>query len=476
MVRVFGAPLLGYCCAQASLPGKSDRMLPFASPKVFRVLALAAILGSAVIAWGAPIEDLGGTRSTTSSDGDLPEIKRAREAFDKGKIAECTRHLEAAVRKVPALPPPKLMLVRLYLQNGKTAQGKALLEKCATQHGGHPEVYLVFGNIAMDEGRLTDAMLHFEKALTVGTPEGWAVEQQRNLYRESFAGQAAVSERREDWFKAQVALSQWSKIEPANAQVRDRWGVALFMLGREQEAFDQFQTSVRQDSTNNPPEVSMAVMYVRRQDYDKARQAFESAVKKYPEDGRVHFEYANMLLLIDEAAQAKEHADKAAEMGIANSTLSMQRGYIARQLGDLAGAEKHFSDVLDKEPSHFEAMNQLALTLADQKDDAKKKRALALAELNVKRFPKSSYSHSTLGWVYYRMGRLDEAHRSLHYAGTQAKVRSETIYYLARVLWDKGKKSDVRLLAEKMKEVIAQPGLFVLRPEVKKWMETTSLN
>jgi Tfp pilus assembly protein PilF len=434
------------------------------------------LLSSAAIASAAPIDDLGGISGRASGNTELPELLAAREAFRKGQLAECNNMLEAAVQKAPSLPPTKLMLARLFLQNGKIPQGKAMLEKCATEHSGHPEVYLAFGNIALEEGRLTDAMLHFERSIAVTLPEHWTPEQQRNLYRESFAGQALVSERREDWFRAQVALSQWSKIEPANAQVRDRWGVALFMLGREQEAFDQFKTSVRQDPTNNAPEVSMAVMYVRKQDYDKARQAFETAVKEYPEDGRVHFEYANMLLLLDEADKAKVHADKAAEMGIANTTLAMQRGYIARQLGDLPGAENYFSAVLEEEPSNFEAMNQLALTLADQDNEAKKERALALAELNVKRFPKSSYSHSTLGWVYYRLGRLDDAHRSLHFAGTQTKVRSETIYYLARVLWDKGQKKEVRLLAEKIKEVIEQPGLFVLRPEVKKWMETTSLN
>jgi len=406
----------------------------------------------------------------------MPELVAARTAYSKGRIEECRAQLKAARVKAENLPPVDLMLARLHFSHNKAAAGKQLLEEVAVAEANHPEVYLLFGNVALNEGRLTDAMLHFERSMNVGIPEEWTDDQKVALAREAFSGLAAVAEKRGDWYKAQVALKQLTKINPGDAKIRDRLGAALFMLGREEEAFDQFQTAARQDANMNEPEVSMAVMHLRRQEYEKAAQAFQNALQKYPNDGRICYEAAGMHLLTDNAQQAKRLADKAAALGLDTRELKMQRGYIARQLRDYEAAEKHFSAALAQSPADFEAINQLALVLAEQDDEAKQQRALELATLNVRRYPKSAPALSTSGWVYYKLGRKDEARRALQLAAAQPQVRSETLYYLARLLWESGDKDDARKVAARVQEAVEQPGLFVLRPEIKRWFAATAIN
>lgn len=403
-------------------------------------------------------------------------IAAARNAYGKGKFDECRAHLRIARKKTPNLPPADLMLARLHFANGRIAQGRQLLEKVAAANPNHPEVYLLFGNLALGEGRLTDAQLHFEKALSVKPPAIWPDQQRDALQRESYLGQASVAEKREDWFEAQVALTQVTKVDPGNADVRDRLGTALFMLGRVQEAAEQFATAARQDPTQNKPTVSIAILLARRGRNEEARNVFAETVKRYPDDAGVHYEFANMLILLDEADQAKVHADKAAELGMDSLQLCMLRGYIARQLGQYDAAESHFEQAVDRSPTHFEAMNQLALVLSEQDDPAKRNRALELATLNARRYPKSSYATSTLGWVYHNLGRRNEAQRALLVAAAQPPVRSETLYFLARVLWENGSQDDARKVAKQVKLAIDQPGLIVLRPAIKKWMEETALN
>lgn len=424
----------------------------------------------------APIDQLGGG-DTTAPEGHVRELDAAIKAFRRGKIEICRELLDAAREKVPGLPPTDLMLSRLYISHDKPAAGRALLEKVAVEHKGHPEVYLLFGNVALDEGRLTDALLHFERSLQVSIPARWTRDQRRALLRASYDGQAKVAERREDWFVAQVALKQLvNKVEPNDAGFRDRLGVALFMLGREQEAFDQFKTSARLDPEMNHPEVSMAVMYARQQKYSKAEQAFKTAAEKYPDDGRVHYEWSGVLLTGDRAEEAREHAAKAAELGVDTIQLDLHRGYIARQLERYEEAERHFSSVLEKSPSHFEAMNQLALVMVEQQDDAKRGRALELATLNARRFRDSSYALSTLGWVYYKLGRFDQAEQALKLAAVKPRVRSETYYFLTRVLWEHGDRAEALQVAERVKSALDRPGLFVLRPHVKQWIASEAIN
>ncbi len=405
----------------------------------------------------------------------MPELVAARTAYAKGRFEECEAQLKLAKSKTPGLPPVELMLSRLHFSHKRTAAGQALLEEVATEHPNHPEVYLLFGNIALRAGRYTDALVHFEKSITLGVPSGWSEAQQVALLRESFSGQAKIAERREDWFKAQVALKQLAKYRPGDSSVRDRLGAALFMLGREQEAYEQFQTASRQDANINPPEVSMAVMCTRQQKFDKAKQIFQAAIRKYPSDKRVYHEAAAAWLLMDDANGADRLAQKAAQLGLDSPEHKMQRGYIARQLGKHADAETHFSSALVESPTNFEASNQLALALCEQ-DEAKRSRALEIATFNARQYPKSSYALSTLGWVYYKLGRTDEALRTLQAAASQPQVRSETMYFLARTLWENGNEQDARKVAEKVKLAVEQPGLFVLRPEIRRWFAETAIN
>ena len=447
----------------------------------FKTLATfcgTACLLANVSAMAAPIDDFSSPSATVNpAPGvDMPELVAARAAYAKGRFDEAEAQLKHAKAKASNLPPVLLMLTRLHFAHGKAAAGKALLEQVAIEEADHPEVYLLFGNLALSEGRITDALLHFEKSISLSPPTDWTNNQKVALLRESFSGQATVAERREDWFRAQVALKQLTKLRPTDAKIRDRLGAALFMLGREQEAFEQFQTSARLDPQLNPPEVSIAVMQVRNQEPDKAIKSFATAARKYPTDGRVHYETAGMYLLLDQAAQAKRHSEKAAELGLDTLKLKMQRGYIARQLGDYAQAERHFSDVVAAVPTFFEASNQLALVLSQQDSEKKQQKALELATLNARQYPKSSYALSTLGWVYYNLGRKDEALRTLQVAASQPTVRSETLYFLARVLWESGNKEDARKLSDRVKSSVEKPGLFVLRPEIRKWIAETALN
>ncbi|MCA9269948.1 MAG: hypothetical protein KDA41_15815, partial [Planctomycetales bacterium] len=162
----------------------------------------------------------------------------------------------------------------------------------------------------------------------------------------------------------------------------------------------------------------------------------------------------------------------AARLGVDSTFFSMQRGYIARQLGNAAEAERHFLAVLEKSPSHFEAMNQLALVLCQSDDADAQRRAMQLAQLNLRRFPTSSHALSTFGWVSFNVGRKKEAVDALQLAVTRADVRSETFYYYARVLWDLQRKDEARVVAERVKAAVDEPGLFVLRPEAKVWVAT----
>ena len=109
------------------------------------------------------------------------KLKEAFKSFQKGQIDECFDLLEAATKAQANLPPARLMLGRLFLAKGQTAEGRRNLERAVIENPDYPAVYLTFGKLAFAEGRVADAFVHFEKASSLEVPANWTSAQGRYL-------------------------------------------------------------------------------------------------------------------------------------------------------------------------------------------------------------------------------------------------------------------------------------------------------
>jgi hypothetical protein len=73
------------------------------------------------------------------------------------------------------------------------------LERAVAEDGEHPEVFILFGNLALMEGRLADASVHFEKARILAAAKRWTADQRKRFDRLCHQGDAFVAESRGDW-------------------------------------------------------------------------------------------------------------------------------------------------------------------------------------------------------------------------------------------------------------------------------------
>src|SRR5205823_1985516 len=97
----------------------------------------------------------------------------------------------------------------------------------------------------------------------------------------------------------------------------------------------------------------------------------------------------------------------------------------------------------------------------------KHRRALQLAESLARIDPNSATALTTLGWVYHRNGRPDDAERALRAALASGTVSAEAPYYLARVLAARGREGEVAPL---LKLCVGAPGRFAFRGEAREWL------
>jgi tetratricopeptide (TPR) repeat protein len=114
--------------------------------------------------------------------------------------------------------------------------------------------------------------------------------------------------------------------------------------------------------------------------------------------------------------------------------------------------EASFEAVHNEAPSNFNAVNWLALSLADQDDPAKRQRARELIEIAIKSMPNNdgnrAAAFATAGWIYHQLGQAEQAEQALTSAVNTRRVGQDSQYHLARVLMKKGETEKAKILLD----------------------------
>jgi Flp pilus assembly protein TadD len=105
--------------------------------------------------------------------------------------------------------------------------------------------------------------------------------------------------------------------------------------------------------------------------------------------------------------------------------------------------EKSLRQVIAKAPDNQQAYNALGYSLADR--NVRLKEAHALIEKAQKMAPADPFIMDSMGWVQFRLGKLDEAETQLRKA-YQLRGDPEIAVHLGEVLWKKGQQDDARKL------------------------------
>jgi tetratricopeptide (TPR) repeat protein len=116
---------------------------------------------------------------------------------------------------------------------------------------------------------------------------------------------------------------------------------------------------------------------------------------------------------------------------------------MAEKMGKPAVMEKSLRQVIAKTPDNQHAYNALGYSLADR--NVRLKEAYQLIDKAQKMAPTDPFIMDSMGWVQYRLGKLDAAETQLRKA-YQLRNDPEIAVHLGEVLWKKGQHDDARKL------------------------------
>jgi tetratricopeptide (TPR) repeat protein len=212
----------------------------------------------------------------------------------------------------------------------------------------------------------------------------------------------------------------------------------------------------------------MARLYDEAKKRDTAKKLIEAAIKEAPKDPAVLLAAAQWYLGQGDTETAKAKADEAIKLEPKSIDAKIVRGAVARMARDYKTAEQLFGEAHTQSPGNFPAGNSLALVLIESDSKEARQRALEMAEVNValhqKNSPQQVNALTTLAWVYYKLGRREDAEQILAQITQNNLLTTDGAYYVSRLLSDRG---DTQRAQKILEEVLANDQMFPTRRDAE---------
>ncbi|WXL24781.1 tetratricopeptide repeat protein [Ectopseudomonas mendocina] len=345
-----------------------------------------------------------------------------------------------------------LLHSRLLQSLDRNDEALSLLKQNLKQYPDDKRLRLSYARLLVAEGRLDGAKgefasllqqfpddddLRFSLALVCLEAEDWkeAIIYLKELVARDAHVDAAhynLARAYEELEETDQALAEYRMVGPGNEYLpaQAAHSELLFSLNRGDEAA-QYLSQARDEQPDYAIQLYLieAEAWSRVPDIERSWQVVKQALEQFPDD-------LNLLY---------------------------SRSMLSEKRNDLVGMEKDLRFILKREPDNAMALNALGYTLADR--TTRYEEAKELIDQAYQLNPTDPAILDSLGWINYRLGKLDEAEFYLRKA-LQDMPDSEVAAHLGEVLWVNDKQKEARQIwRDALKE---DPQSRILRSTIKR--------
>jgi tetratricopeptide (TPR) repeat protein len=195
---------------------------------------------------------------------------------------------------------------------------------------------------------------------------------------------------------------------------------------------------------DNPNDLNLTRLEAQalRQDgkADQGVAVLEQALANQPDEPVVYVALAQMYADVSRGPQAVKLLQDAQAKFPASTAITFELGATFEKQKNFAGAETAFREVLAREPEHAAALNYLGYMLAERGERLDEsveylKKALAIE-------PNNGSFLDSLGWAYFKAGKLDLAEENLRRAAEQLRDNSVVQEHYGQLLFRMGRFDD----------------------------------
>ncbi len=352
-------------------------------------------------------------------------------ATQRKRYDQAFKALDRASELKPDWDKPYLLRTQILDLQGDKAGAERVLARAAREHPS-PLLYKALGRRQMQHKRYEEALESFRKAVALNPEDQEAL---------STVGVLAIQTKH--WKLARRTLERLAKIGSP-----ERRNEARYFLGQIEELQDRPEKAIEhyQQVTGGrflgDARLRQAILLGKQGKFEEAARLFREVRLTNPLQAVPTF--------ITEAQLYKEQGQPEKAMAIYNEALAANpgdldllyaRGLLAADMGDIEQAEKDFRAVLEKKPDDADTLNALGYTLAD--NNIRLQEAYEYIRKAYEKEPESTAIQDSMGWILYRLGRLEEALKYLRKAAAEMDD-GEIAAHLGEVLWMLGRKEEAR--------------------------------
>ena len=223
--------------------------------------------------------------------------------------------------------------------------------------------------------------------------------------------------------------------------------VANYYLGRiaeEKRHYDEasaWYQGVHKGEHYFDAQVRLAMLLARKGEVEQARDHLNSIRQQNGQQALIIVQAEGELLIQAELYEEAIAVYTRALGDQYDADLLYSRAMAAEKIGRLDMVETDLRTILEHEPDHAQALNALGYTLADATDRHAEAYELIKKALELR--PSDFYILDSMGWVLYRLGRLDEAVEYLRMA-LNKRQDPEIAAHLGEVLWVRGEREQAK--------------------------------
>ena len=375
--------------------------------------------------------------------------------------------LHWAKKLVEAIPSSQLaVFVYAKILVADRQYKKALVEttKGLELDDNNPEFLGLHGYCLEANNKTAKAISIFEEMFRHARPDSDVARKLMNLYRETdglqranklFDKLSATSkepvhsiEIQRAYIKAELGkqddailvLQKAKKNFPESDLIHLLLGLNYYFLGKKDLALESYH-QIRSSSKYYLMSIELQIDgLVEEGAFQEIVRLVGSIDKSITPTPRISAAYASAFSQLGNSERSVEILDAAIKTDPENVQLYFLKAVYLEKLDEVSDCIAALRKVLKLDSTHHSALNFLAFLFADRNENLAEAESLIEKALTLK--PDDPYYLDTLGWVYYRLGRFEEAEKVL--APLIAKNLTEVVIaeHLAEVKWKMGKKTE----------------------------------
>src|SRR5215469_3264015 len=374
----------------------------------------------------------------------------AQALLSQDKYAPALDEYKRLSELEPGTSENYLRMAQLYRRLGKYDESESSLLRAKQLSPGSLEVLYNEALLYEDQGRYDDAVKVLTDAIagvknqssSEGNPNALAIlyEQLGRVYREQ-----------ENYTAAIQTFEEMGKL---SAESHKRAQMLLIDTYRESHDIDRAITETKKALADNPKDqsliVTLAMLYGEKSDSTSATKLLTGLLKSDQSDQEIYLDLAQVQERSRKYADAEHSAQKAEELAKESSekeTIWFMLGAIYERQKEFDRAEQEFRKVLEANPNNAAVLNYYGYMLADR--GVRLDEALPLIQRAVDQDPNNGAYLDSLGWAYFKQGKLAEAEENLQKAVARLAHDPTVLGHLAEVYLKLGQTERAAALMER---------------------------